>query len=66
MKECRICENLEPGDRLYQSSSWDGGIGFDYIDDIEYCPVCGAKLITYDERRKLYREARESEVERDN
>lgn len=68
MKEnkCRLCEELEPGDTLYQSSSWDGGIGFDYINDIQYCPVCGAKLITWDERRKLNREARKNEAERDN
>lgn len=66
MKECRICENLEPGDTLYQSSSWDGGIVFDYINDIQYCPVCGAKLITWDERHKLNKETRKNEIERDN
>ena len=39
-----ICENLEAGDTLYASSDWDGGLGFDYIRDIQYCPVCGRKL----------------------
>ena len=42
--KCNICENLEDGDTLYVSSDWDGGIGFDYIRDIKYCPVCGRKL----------------------
>ena len=41
---CYICENLEAGDTLYASSDWDGGLGFDYIRDIQYCPVCGRKL----------------------
>ena len=41
---CCICENLEAGDTLYASSDWDGGLGFDYIRDIQYCPVCGRKL----------------------
>ena len=62
-KVCRICEELEPGDTLYQTSSWDGGIGFDYIHDIQYCPVCGAKLMTWDERHK---EARKNETEGNN
>lgn len=26
------------------ADDWDGGIGFDYIRDIQYCPVCGRKL----------------------
>lgn len=41
---CWVCENLENGDTLYSTSDWDGGIGFDYIRDIKYCPVCGRKL----------------------
>ena len=41
---CDICRDLEDGDRLYQMSDWDGGIGFDYIWDIHYCPRCGRKL----------------------
>ena len=44
-KKC-ICEEygLEQGDTLYVSSDWDGGIGFDYIRDIKYCPICGKEL----------------------
>lgn len=41
---CKFCRNHEEGDTLYESSDWDGGIGFDYIRDIKYCPVCGCKL----------------------
>lgn len=35
---------LEKGDTLYISTSWDGGIGFDYINHIKFCPVCGKEL----------------------
>ena len=65
-KVCRICEELEPGDTLYQYSSWDGGIEFNYINDIQYCPICGAKLITWNERLKLAKEARKDEIEGNN
>ena len=47
-EKCPCCEwhDLEVGDTLYISSDWDGGIAFDYIRDIKYCPVCGRKLPT--------------------
>ena len=50
IKKC-ICEenDLEQGDTLYTMSSWDGGIGFDYIRDIKYCPVCGRELPRFEE-----------------
>lgn len=41
---CELCSNLEKGDTLYQYSDWDGGIGFDYIRDIQFCPKCGRRL----------------------
>ena len=43
---CDLCrdDRLEKGDTLYQSSDWDGGIGFDYISDIQFCPKCGREL----------------------
>lgn len=41
---CDLCSNLEKGDTLYQSSDWDGGIGFDYIREIQFCPKCGRRL----------------------
>ncbi len=43
-KPCSFCEYHEKGDTLYESSSWDGGIGFDYIRNIKYCPICGQRL----------------------
>lgn len=44
-EEC-VCKNrgLEKGDTLYISADWDGGIGFDYIHNIQFCPVCGKEL----------------------
>lgn len=48
---CEFCQNHEQGDTLYEPSDWDGGIGFDYIRDIKYCPLCGRKLdsdLTFD------------------
>ena len=41
---CEFCANHEDGDTLYETSDWDGGIGFDYIRDIHYCPICGQRL----------------------
>lgn len=43
---CEVCRyhELEQGDTLYRYSSWDGGIGFEYIYNIRYCPVCGKEL----------------------
>ena len=43
-EECKFCSCHEQGDTLYESADWDGGIGFDYIRDIKYCPICGRKL----------------------
>ena len=42
--ECEFCLNHEQGDTLYEPSDWDGGIGFDYIRNIKYCPLCGRML----------------------
>lgn len=41
-----VCKDrgLEKGDTLYISADWDGGIGFDYIRNIKFCPVCGKEL----------------------
>ena len=48
--ECEFCLNHEQGDMLYEPSDWDGGIGFDYIRDIKYCPLCGRMLNAEGER----------------
>lgn len=42
--DCSFCRQHECGDTLYESSDWDGGIGFDYIRNIRFCPICGRKL----------------------
>ena len=42
--ECLFCSNHEDGDTIYELSAWDGGIGFDYIRNIKYCPLCGKLL----------------------
>ena len=44
-KEC-FCEEwaLEKGDRLYKMTSWDHGIGFEDVEPIKYCPICGKEL----------------------
>lgn len=41
---CEFCEYHEEGDTLYEMSDWDGGIEFNYIRNIQYCPICGKKL----------------------
>ncbi len=44
---CDFCNDnaLEEGDTLYYNSSiWNGGISFDYVRDIKYCPICGKRL----------------------
>lgn len=41
---CPFCANHFKGDTIYEDSDWDGGIGFDYIRDIKYCPLCGEEL----------------------
>lgn len=43
-KSCAFCINHCKNDTLYESSSWDGGIGFDYIRGIRFCPICGKEL----------------------
>ena len=44
--ECEFCKNhdLEYGDTLYLQTSWDGGIGYEYVEPVRYCPICGRDL----------------------
>mgnify|MGYP001404531159 CR=1 FL=1 len=44
LKTCEFCLEHEKGDTLYEYSTWDGGIGFDYIHNINFCPLCGKEL----------------------
>lgn len=41
---CVFCSSHEDGDTLYDMGDWDGGIEFNYIRNIHYCPICGKKL----------------------
>jgi len=50
---CNFCLNHEEGDTLYESSDWDGGIGFDFIRDIKFCPICGSKLRGEEEEKPI-------------
>ena len=36
--------DYEFGDTLYYRSSWDGGIEYNYIRPILFCPKCGRRL----------------------
>lgn len=51
-KNCEFCLSHCQNDTLYEESSWDGGVGFDYIRPIKYCPLCGEKLRTEDEWKR--------------
>ena len=54
---CKTCEGLVFGDELYQYTSWDGGHGYEEIRDIQYCPRCGRRLLTHEEKAERAREA---------
>lgn len=43
-EECLFCKYHYKGDTLYEANSWDGGISYDYIENIQYCPICGKEL----------------------
>ena len=45
-ENCPLCkyDELERGDTLYQSNSWDGGICYDSIWPVRFCPLCGREL----------------------
>ena len=56
--ECSTCMDLEYGDTLYTYSAWDGGLCFDHIEDIKYCPSCGKKLLTLREKMEILKRNR--------
>lgn len=49
---CSFCREHECGDTLYESAYWDGGVGFDYIKDIQFCPICGRELYGYEDEKR--------------
>ena len=45
-----VCDYLlEKGKTLYVQTDWQGGIAFDEIKDIRFCPCCGKELETWQE-----------------
>lgn len=50
--DCSFCRQHECGDTLYESADWDVGIGFDYIKDIRFCPICGRELYGYEDEER--------------
>ena len=53
---CDVCDGLEDGDTLYIYSEWDGGIEFDHIRDIHFCPKCGRRLPNFEICDKVRKE----------
>ena len=53
---CDACDGLEDGDTLYIYSEWDGGIEFDHIRDIHFCPKCGRWLPNFEICDKVRKE----------
>ena len=45
-ENCPLCkyDELEYGDTLYKFSSWDGGVGYEYVWPVRFCPLCGREL----------------------
>ena len=48
--KCEGCEELERGDNLYKYVEDDVGIVFSKISNVQFCPVCGKKLLDYKEK----------------
>ena len=55
-KVCSVCNDLEANDTLYQYTDWDGGHGYEEIRGIQYCPECGRRLLTYEEKKRRAKE----------
>lgn len=51
---CAFCREHQQDETLYESSSWDGGIEYNYIEPIKYCPLCGRTLKEDWEHPKSY------------
>ena len=49
---CHTCVDLEKGSTLYTCNFHDFGMDFTEINNIEYCPKCGHRLLTYEEKEK--------------
>ena len=51
INDCYLCKNgrLLADDTLYENGESEEGQLFTYIFGVKYCPVCGKKLMTFDE-----------------
>lgn len=49
---CGVCDELEAGDTLYSHTSDDVGDIYSAIRDIQFCPKCGKKLLSFREKRR--------------
>ena len=56
IQTCFFCGMLERGDTLYSYGKDDTAICFSSIRDIQFCPKCGNKLLSYRERVNQRRE----------
>lgn len=61
---CQICDNLEKDNNLYICRYDDVGYCFDEIRNIQYCPKCGRRLLTYEEKAERVRNAFEKMVKK--
>ena len=49
---CDACDELEAGDTLYSHTSFDDGNTYLAIRNIQFCPKCGNRLLTFREKRR--------------
>lgn len=57
-EKCKWCNELEQGDRLYRYGEDDVGITFERIGNVQFCPICGKKLLSFQEKIKERRECK--------
>lgn len=43
-KSCDFCKGHYDGDTLFDGTDWDTGVGFEFIRNIHFCPLCGKQL----------------------
>lgn len=53
---CHTCDDLEKNDSLYSCHYDDVGYSFEEIRNIQYCPKCGRRLLTYEEKAERVRQ----------
>jgi len=48
---CDVCDGLESGDTLYSHVCFEDGDSYLAIRNIQFCPKCGKKLLSFREKR---------------